>query len=59
MEGGQWQILEPVMMVEINAPEEYRHAVLDKISERQAVIQGTDSNEGNFTIFCEVCIKEQ
>jgi len=58
MEGGQWQILEPVMMVEINAPEEYRHAVLDKISERQAVIQGTDSNEGNFTIFCEVPLNE-
>lgn len=58
MEEGQWQILEPVMMVEINAPEEYRHAVLDKISERQAVIQGTDSVEGNFSIFCEVPLNE-
>ena len=53
-EDGQWHILEPVMTVEINGPEEYRNDVLENITERHAIIQATDSNEGFFTIFCEV-----
>merc|ERR1712062_722779 len=58
MEMGTWQILEPVMTVEINAPEEYRDAVLARVTDRQAVIQGTDSVEGNFTIYCEAPLNE-
>merc|ERR1719483_1842106 len=58
MQDGQWHILEPVMTVEVNAPEEYRDAVVGKISERMAVIQGMDGHEGNFTLFCEVPLEE-
>ncbi|GFN78615.1 elongation factor g, mitochondrial [Plakobranchus ocellatus] len=57
-EDGHWHILEPVMTVEINGPEEYRNAVLENITERHAIIQATDSNEGFFTIFCEVPLNE-
>ncbi|KAK3764114.1 hypothetical protein RRG08_039286 [Elysia crispata] len=57
-EDGQWHILEPVMTVEINGPEEYRNDVLENITERHAIIQATDSNEGFFTIFCEVPLNE-
>ncbi|XP_005110538.1 elongation factor G, mitochondrial [Aplysia californica] len=55
---GQWQILEPVMTVEINAPEEYRDQVLENITKRSAIIQGTDSVEGHFTVFCEAPLNE-
>lgn len=52
-----WNILEPVMTVEINAPEEYKTVVIQNIMKRNAIIQGTDSVEGFFTLFCEVTHK--
>ncbi|KAH9490292.1 hypothetical protein Btru_034008 [Bulinus truncatus] len=55
---GQWQILEPVMLVEINAPEEYRDSVLVNIVKRSAIIKGTEINEGFFTIYCEAPLNE-
>ncbi|XP_059174997.1 elongation factor G, mitochondrial-like [Physella acuta] len=57
-ESGMWNILEPVMTVEINAPEEYKTAVIQNIMKRNAVIQGTDSVEGFFTLYCEVPLND-
>uniref|UniRef100_A0A2C9JI51 Elongation factor G, mitochondrial n=1 Tax=Biomphalaria glabrata TaxID=6526 RepID=A0A2C9JI51_BIOGL len=57
-EEGQWTVLEPVMLVEINAPEEYRDSVLENVVKRSAIIQGTDTNEGSFTIYCEAPLNE-
>ncbi|KAK3095833.1 hypothetical protein FSP39_019731 [Pinctada imbricata] len=53
MELGKWQILEPVMSVEANAPNEFQGAVMGALTKRNAIIQGTDSVEGYFTVFCE------
>ncbi|XP_053403561.1 elongation factor G, mitochondrial-like [Mercenaria mercenaria] len=53
-EKGHWQILEPVMNVEVNAPSEFQSAVLQGLSKRSGIVTGTDSNEGYFSIFCEV-----
>lgn len=56
-EDGKWHILEPIMTVEVTAPEEFRSAVLENIMKRSAVIVGTDTLEGSFVIYCEVGIK--
>lgn len=53
-EDGAWQVLEPVMNVEINIPEEYQGAVMAGINKRQAVIKATEGNDGFYTVYCEV-----
>jgi len=44
-----WQILEPVMDVEITTPEDYVGDVMGDISSRRGMIQGQE-NKGQFTI---------
>jgi elongation factor G len=53
-EEGQWQVLEPVMIVEVNAPQEYQGGVMTGLTKRHAIVTGTDANEGYFTLYCEV-----
>lgn len=53
-EHGGWQILEPVMMVEVVAPEEFQGAVIGQLNKRQGIITGTDGTEGWFTVYAEV-----
>ncbi|XP_064615091.1 elongation factor G, mitochondrial-like isoform X2 [Liolophura sinensis] len=55
---GSWHILEPVMLVEVSAPQEFQGSVMSGLSKRHALIQGTDANEGYFSIFCEVPLNE-
>ncbi|CAG5135585.1 unnamed protein product, partial [Candidula unifasciata] len=57
-EDGKWQILEPIMTVEITAPEEYRSAVIENVLKRSAVIVGTDNIEGSFVLYCEAPLNE-
>ncbi|XP_025078553.1 elongation factor G, mitochondrial-like [Pomacea canaliculata] len=57
-ETGQWNILEPVMIVEVNAPQEYQGGVMAGLIKRHAVVTGTDSNEGYFTLYCEAPLNE-
>ena len=42
------------MLVEINAPGEFQGPVMAAMTKRNAVILGTDANEGYFTLYCEV-----
>lgn len=53
-ENGGWQILEPIMMVEVVAPEEFQGAVIGQLNKRQGIITGTDGTEGWFTVYAEV-----
>jgi elongation factor G len=51
---GSWQILEPVMNVEVTVPDEFQGAVLASVSKRHGIIMGTDATEGYFSIYAEV-----
>lgn len=55
---GEWQIIEPVMLVEVTSPTEYQGAVLAGLNKRHAIITGQDSTENFFTITCEVPLNE-
>ena len=45
------------MSVEISAPEEFQGSVMSQLNKRNAVITGTDANEGWFTLYVEVSEK--
>nr|KAG5701433.1 hypothetical protein BaRGS_032765 [Batillaria attramentaria] len=55
---GAWNILEPVMLVEVNAPTEYQGGVMAGLNKRHAIVTGTDSMEGYFTLYCEAPLNE-
>lgn len=57
-EDGVWQILEPIMTVEITAPVEFQGVVTGHISKRHGIVTGSDSIEGWFTIYAEVPLNE-
>ena len=51
---GMWNVIEPVMTVEVTAPLEFQGSVLASLNKRHAIITGQDASEGYFSIFCEV-----
>ncbi|XP_026468375.1 elongation factor G, mitochondrial [Ctenocephalides felis] len=53
-EKGMWQILEPIMSVEVVIPDEYQGAIIGQLNKRAGIITGTDGNEGWSTIYAEV-----
>lgn len=57
-ENGSWQILEPVMLVEVSAPDEFQGAVMTQLNRRHGIITGSDGTEGWFTVYAEVPLNE-
>ncbi|KAG4066695.1 hypothetical protein HA402_007331 [Bradysia odoriphaga] len=53
-ENGNWQIIEPIMMVEVVIPDEFQGAVIGQLNKRKGIITGTDGVEGWFTVYAEV-----
>ncbi len=51
-------LLEPIMKVEINTPEEYLGGVMGGITSRRGVLTGTDTSHGNVCIHAEVPLSE-
>jgi elongation factor G len=52
------QILEPIMKVEVQTPEEFQGTVIGGLNQRRGVIAGSSSNEGMATIEAEVPLSE-
>jgi elongation factor G len=53
-EYGQWQLIEPVMLVEINAPIEFQSSVHALVSKRFGIVSAIDPREDWFTMMTEV-----
>lgn len=50
--------LEPIMKVEVSAPEEFQGSVMGQINQRRGMIQGSTSQEGFATVNAEVPLSE-
>ncbi|XP_058802663.1 elongation factor G, mitochondrial [Phymastichus coffea] len=57
-DNGVWQILEPIMLVEITGPEEFQGTVMGQLTRRKGLIQGISGSEGWFTVYAEVPLNE-
>uniref|UniRef100_A0A1A9WUF6 Elongation factor G, mitochondrial n=1 Tax=Glossina brevipalpis TaxID=37001 RepID=A0A1A9WUF6_9MUSC len=57
-QNGSWQLLEPIMLVEVTAPEEFQGSVMGQLSKRHGIITGTDGAEGWFTVYAEVPLND-
>ncbi|KAJ8939672.1 hypothetical protein NQ318_016616 [Aromia moschata] len=57
-ENGIWQMLEPIMAVEVTAPDEFQGAVITQLNKRHGIVTGTDGTEGWCTIYAEVPLNE-
>ncbi|XP_039764891.1 elongation factor G, mitochondrial [Pararge aegeria] len=53
-EDGAWQILEPIMFVEVTIPEEFHGTVLGQLNKRGGIVTGTEGLEGWTTLYAEV-----
>lgn len=57
-EKGFWQILEPIMSVEVTCPEEFQGGVIGQLNKRHGIITGTDGTEGWSTVYAEVPLND-
>lgn len=47
-------VLEPIMKLEVSAPEEFQGVVIGQMNQRRGVIVGTENEAGYVTVTCEV-----
>jgi elongation factor G len=57
-EYGQWQLIEPVMLVEINAPSEFQSAVHSLVIKRFGIVSAIEPREDWFTMMAEIPLND-
>jgi len=57
-EEGQWQVLEPIMLIEVNVPEEFQGAVNGMLSRRNGLILNTEGADGWVTVEVEAPLND-
>jgi len=57
-EFGVWQVLEPIMDVEVTAPIEFQGSIIQQINKRHGIVTGSDGTEDWVTIHAEVPLNE-
>ncbi|KAL1123911.1 hypothetical protein AAG570_001681, partial [Ranatra chinensis] len=57
-EDGCWQILEPIMMVEVNVPEEFQGVVIGQLNKRHGIITNIEGTDSWATITAEVPLND-
>ncbi|XP_054168865.1 elongation factor G, mitochondrial-like [Oppia nitens] len=57
-EMGKWQILEPIMNVEVSCPSEFQGDIIGHVSRRSGVLLSTDDNNNWFTINAEIPLND-
>lgn len=53
-EMGQWRLLEPIMMVEVTAPDEFMGTVMQQLTKRNGIITQTERADDWCTLYAEV-----
>lgn len=53
-EKAQWSLLEPIMKVDVTVPTEYQGAIVNSLTQRNAIVGNTELNEEYTTISAEV-----
>lgn len=51
---GSWQVLEPIMTVEVTAPNEFQGTIISQLNKRQGIVTGTDGTGDWFNLYAEV-----
>ncbi|KAF5269224.1 hypothetical protein FQR65_LT02525 [Abscondita terminalis] len=57
-ENGSWQVLEPIMSVEVTTPDEFQGTVITQLNKRHGLVTGTDGTEGWVTVYAEVPLND-
>ncbi|CAI4227375.1 unnamed protein product [Auanema sp. JU1783] len=57
-EKANWILLEPIMKVEVTTPSEFQGNVVTSLTQRNALITSTDSNDGYTSVLCEAPLSD-